>query len=367
MMQKKPWPSTPPKNIIIRMPNWLGDAVMATPLLDELRAAFPHSRLTVMCQANIAPLFENDVAIDEVFSFKKSSGWIRGHRPDIMNTLSLGKYDLGVLTTNSFSSAWWFFFGNVKNRLGYATNMRSILLNKAVSFPEKKETQHQVITYKMLLEPLGIPISDRDPRLYLAPQEVEAAKVRLQRQGAVYGKNTIIGINPGAAYGSAKCWLPDRFVAVSKRLLEDPNTYLVYFGDPAGAPLVKAICAELDSSRVINVAGETTIRELIALIDCCTVLLTNDSGPMHIAAALKTPLVALFGSTSDVKTPPYKQGTVIHKHVECSPCYKRECPIDFRCMTRISVDEVYDAILALACCPRCTSGGLPIIGASHSH
>ncbi len=340
---------------------------MATPLLDELRSTFPHARLTLMCQSNIASLFENDVAIDEVFSYKKSSGWIRGHRPDLIEELRFGKYDLGILTTNSFSSAWTFFMGKVKNRLGYATNFRSLLLNQAVPFPAKKEQQHQVLTYKMLLEPLGISVSAKEPRLYLSPEEIQAAKLKLEQYGLIGEKKTLIGINPGAAYGSAKCWLPDRFIAVSQRLLEDPNTYLVYFGDSAGAPLVKTIFDALDSNRVINLAGKTSIRELIALIDCCNVFLTNDSGPMHIAAALKVPLVALFGSTSAIKTPPYNHGTIIHKHVSCSPCYKRTCPIDFRCMTGISVDEVYDAVKVLTQQRRCCSGALPTIGASHAH
>src|SRR5690606_25793788 len=111
-------------------------------------------------------------------------------------------------------------------------------------------------------------------------------------------------------------------VAVTKKLLEDPDVHVMYFGDPTGAPLVHQICESLPE-RVIDLAGRTSIRELMALIKCCSAFLTNDSGPMHIAAALGTPLLALFGSTNEVKTGPYPQGEVIHKHVECSPCYKR--------------------------------------------
>ena len=155
--------------------------------------------------------------------------------------------------------------------------------------------------------------------------------------------HAVVGINPGATYGSAKCWLPERFREVTKRLLEQEDVYVVYFGDQATSSLVKEICQGLPA-RVINVAGLTSIRELAALIKLCDVLLTNDSGPMHIAAAVGTPLVALFGSTNEVVTGPYKTGKVIHKHVECSPCYQRVCPIDFRCMKRIEADEVLAAI-----------------------
>ena len=155
----------------------------------------------------------------------------------------------------------------------------------------------------------------------------------------------MIGINPGAAYGSAKCWLPERFRELTEKLLQNPNTRILYFGDKAGASLVNEICADLPD-RVINLAAQTTIRELMAYIQACHLFLTNDSGPMHMASALGTPLVALFGSTSDRYTGPYRGGKVIHKHVPCSPCYRRTCPIDFRCMTQIGVDEVYQTLQA---------------------
>lgn len=344
---KKQWPLTEPKNIIIRMPNWLGDLVMATPLLHDLKKKWPNASITAMCQSNVAALLEHDPHVNEIYKYKKPSGWIhRAKELDIIDTLQRGEYDLGILTTNSFSSAWWFWRGHVRNRIGFASNLRSFLLNKAVPFPEKKESQHQVITYKSLLEPMGIPISNTDPALYISEKEKVNAQQLLKSYNFSPDQHILIGINPGAAYGSAKCWLPDRFRSVTERLLEDPRIVILYFGDPAGAPLVNDICQGL-GERVINMAGKTSIREMMALIQECEVFLTNDSGPMHVASALGVPLVALFGSTSDIKTPPYKDGIVIHKHVECSPCYKRVCPIDFRCMKRIEVDEVYNTIMRL--------------------
>lgn len=335
------WPSEDPKNIIVKMPNWLGDLVMATPVLADLRARYPDARITAMSQSNVGSVLQHDPNINELFNYKRPSGWIP-HQPhmEIIDTLRRGQYDLGVLLTNSFSSAYWFWRGNVKNRIGYSGNLRSLLLNKDVPFPANKETQHLVITYKMLLETLGIPLSNSAPHLYITDEEMNKAQELLKKFGVVKGKNVLVGINPGAAFGSAKCWLPDRFQSVTRHLLENPNVYVVYFGDPAGTPLVNDICKDMPE-RVINLAGKTTLRELVALIKCCSIFLTNDSGPMHIAAALNIPLLALFGSTSDVKTGPYGIGQVLHKHVECSPCYKRVCPIDFRCMKRIEVDEVY--------------------------
>lgn len=326
------------------MPNWLGDVVMATPVLADLRSHFPNAKITAMCQSNVAGLLKNDPNVDEIFSFQRPSGWI--HRQDYRNILlplRHGNYDLGLLLTNSLSSAWWFWRGEVSHRIGFGNNFRSFLLDKAIPFPKDKESRHLVSTYKSLLEPIGIPQSNTAPRLYISEEEKQRARELFHMQG-IPDEAPIIGINPGAAYGSAKCWLPDRFKELTLRLLEDPTVRIVYFGDFAGAPLVNQICSGMPD-RVVNLAGKTSLRELISLISLCTVFLTNDSGPMHIAAALKTPLIALFGSTSAIKTGPYKHGDIIHKNASCSPCYQRTCPIDFRCMKAITVDEVYEALV----------------------
>ncbi len=340
-MSPHAWPKAPPKQIIVRMPNWLGDLVMATPILHDLRVQYPEAHITAMCQGGVGQLLAHDPNINEIFSYKKPSGWIhRGHPLEIIDTLKKGHFDLGVLLTNSYSSAWWFWQGHVENRLGYSNGLRNFLLNKTVKYSPDVEKQHLVITYKQLLAPLGIPVSDTPPRLYLSRTEQIHAHHLLEKHGIPFGRCVIVGINPGAAYGSAKCWLPERFQEVTHQLLKNPHVYVVYFGDNAGAPLVNDICANMPE-RVVNLAGKTNLRELMALIQSCSIFLTNDSGPMHIAAALNKPLLALFGSTNEIKTGPYPKGIVIHKHVECAPCYERVCPIDFRCMKRIGVDEVY--------------------------
>ncbi|MGC1878507.1 MAG: lipopolysaccharide heptosyltransferase II [Rhabdochlamydiaceae bacterium] len=335
--------SLAPRNIIVRMPNWIGDLVMATPVLRDLRKAYPEAHITAMCRSPICELLKEDPEIDELFCFSKASGFgRREERRNIIEKLRKGKYDLGILLTHSFSSAWWFWLGKIQNRLGYECNGRKLLLTHSLPFPQNLQNQHLVVTYKMLLEPLGIPVSDTPPRLYLSLKEMSDARTLLRQHGIPEGV-LIVGINPGATYGSAKCWLPERFREVTERLLRNRDVYIVYFGDQATTSLVKEICAGLPS-RVINLAGMTSLRELSSLISHCDVILTNDSGPMHIADAIGTPIVALFGSTSEVVTGPYRSGTLIHKHVECSPCYQRTCPIDFRCMKRIEADEVYEAI-----------------------
>ncbi len=332
------------KNIIVRMPNWIGDLVMATPILADLRRTYPDAKITAMCRAPVCDLIKEDPEVDEIFCFSKTSGFARrSDKKIVIEKLKMGKYDLGILLTHSFSSCWWFWQGRVSNRLGYDCNGRRFLLTKGARLPENIDRQHLVTTYKMLLQPLGIPVSDSHPTLYLSETEVSEAMLLLKQHG-VTEKSDLIGINPGATYGSAKCWLPSRFREVTEKLLLDPNIYIIYFGDQSTAALVKEICGGL-SSRVINLAGLTSLRELAALISLCSILLTNDSGPMHIADALGTPILALFGSTNEIVTGPYRTGKVIHKHVECSPCYQRKCPIDFRCMKRIDSEEVYQEIL----------------------
>jgi heptosyltransferase-2 len=336
--------SVHPKNIIVRMPNWVGDVVMATPVLKDLRDAYPEARITAMCRFPMGELLLESPDIDEIFSFTKTDRLVRRQeKKNILEKLRNGKYDLGILLPNTFSSAWWFWQGGVTYRLGYAAAGRSLLLTHPIEKSKNAENQHLISTYKDLLAPLGIPVTQTKPKLYLSEDEVSKIKNLLSRHG-VRSHHKIIGINPGAAYGSAKCWLPERFREVTTRLLEDKDKIVLYFGDLSTANLVKEICQGL-SLRVINMAGLTSLRELASLISICDVLLTNDSGPMHIAGAFGTPVVALFGSTSSVMTGPWTNGKVIQKHVTCSPCYRRTCPIDFRCMTQIGVDEVFQSIV----------------------
>jgi len=336
------------QKIIVRMPNWIGDLVMATPILADLRAHFPKAEITAMCRRPLSALLEKDPNVDELFSFSKSVGSIRrNEKRNVIEKLVKGRYDIGVILPNSLSSAWLFAQGSVKRRIGFKGNFRRLLLTDPLPFPKERKAQHLTLTYKALLKPLGIPISQTPPALFVASEEVAHAWEVLGRFGVDKGI-PLVGINPGAAYGSAKCWLPERFREVTEKILEtDKDLNILYFGDKSHESLIKEICQGLPG-RVINLAGVTNLRELMALTSLCRIFLTNDSGPMHIADALSTPLVALFGSTDEVVTGPYSQAKgVIHKHVACSPCFRRTCPIDFRCMKGIESDEVCQKIAAL--------------------
>lgn len=330
------------QNIIVRMPNWVGDLVMATPVLLDLRKHFPKASITAMCKHPMDELLWKEPALDELFCFHEMSSSFarREERRSVIAKLRAGHYDLGILLTNSFSSAWLFWQGNIPTRIGFSLHFRRWLLSHPQSVP--KEMLHQVDVYKKLLEPLGISHSSTSMRLVLTDQEKQIAQELLRQRG--YRKERpLIGINPGAAYGTAKCWLPDRFRALALKLIE-AGYFVLFFGDAGGAFWIRDLCQGLPS-EVLNLAGATTLRELAALIQECDVLVTNDSGPMHMAAALQTAVVALFGSTDPRRTGPLGEKVeVIQKQVPCSPCFKRTCPIDFPCMKQISVEEVFKRV-----------------------
>ncbi len=331
------------KKICVRMPNWLGDAVMGTPVLEDIKQAFSDASLTVLCHSAIKVLLEASPHIDDFIVFANNKKRDRHEKKRIYDELKRRAFDTGILLTRSFSSAWWFFRGNVKQRIGFRDHCRAPLLTDALKVPPNEEYEHQVITYKRLLEPLGIAISSTNPKLYLTPHEVEQARKTVAEYN-IHPGHLLIGINPGAAFGSAKCWPEERFKELVARLLIYPEVRIVFFGDSVSLPLVNSIVAPF-GNKVVNLAGKTTLRAFTALLSICNCLVTNDSGPMHVAAALATPLVAIFGSTNEIKTGPYGGGTIIHKHTLCSPCYLRTCPIDFRCMTSITCDDVFSAIL----------------------
>lgn len=315
---------------------------MATPLLSALKTRWPKTRVTVMILESLAPLFATDTRIDEILAFKKPQGFIKKmEATDIIERVREGNYEMAILLTNSFSSAWWFKRAGIKTLIGFG---RRWLLSHSLPFPPDYQKKHLVLSYLDLLKPLGIKSSSPSLELMISREEKENALAKVQ---SLLGPGQlVIGLNPGAAYGSAKCWPPASFRTLIQKLLQEPKISILVFGDQTQRALVQDITAGF-ATRVVNLAGKTDLRELLAFISVCHLFITNDSGPMHIAAALQVPLLALFGSTSDLMTGPYRTGEVIHKRVSCSPCYLRTCPLDFRCMKEITPEEVANKAFAL--------------------
>jgi heptosyltransferase-2 len=237
-------------------------------------------------------------------------------------------------------------------RYGYATDGRSVLLTEPVAVPDKSLHLHQVHYYWNLLKPLGLRGDPLEPELVVSEAEEDAMARRLADRG-IDKSSFVIGINPGSIYGGAKRWLPDRFADTAERLGQTirqshaRDVAVMIVGAKGEEALGHEIAKRL-SHRTVVLSGATTIRELMAAAKRCGLLLTNDTGPMHIASAMNVPVVAVFGSTDWRTTSPYGSAQAIVRHpVDCAPCLLRECPIDHRCMTRVSVEQVYEAAVKL--------------------
>lgn len=320
---------------------------MAMPVLSSLRKAYPLAKITAMALRAHASLLYKHPDIDEVFQFDRTDVFTRSSKKrNIVQKIRYGQHDLGVILPNSFSSAWLFWQGKVKRRIGYEGNLRNWLLTDSIPRSVQQSSHHMVVLYQLLLTSLSIPFMVTPPSIYVEPVEIEYGRNCFRTYG-IPEEATLLGINIGAAYGNAKCWPAKKFHLLAKKLMDhDPLVHLIFFGDQSIRMAVKEICSSLPK-RAINFAGLTTLRELAAMISLCNAFITNDSGPMHIADAVGTPVIAIFGSTCRYRTGPYRGGTIIHKETACSPCFSRTCPIDFRCMERISVEEVYNACVSL--------------------
>ena len=322
---------------MVRMPNWIGDAVMATPALAAIRRGFPQARLTVVANPLVAELFVHHPDCDHVLRFDKRSG--REGLGDLWRfalLLRRQRFDLAVLLQNAFEAAALAVLAGIPQRAGYRTEGRGLLLTHGVPAVDKKHGLHHVDYYLEMLHGLGLGSDDRRLRLAVTAEEAAAA-------AALLGPGAWVAINPGASYGAAKRWIPERFAAVADGLASEYGVRVVLTGGPGeveiGADIARAMQAE-----ALNLIGRTTVRELMAVLGRCRLVVTNDSGPMHIAAALEVPIVAVFGPTDHTTTSPAAAQCRIVRHpVECAPCMLRECPIDHRCMTRVTADDVLAA------------------------
>ncbi|HXY40181.1 MAG TPA: lipopolysaccharide heptosyltransferase II [Vicinamibacteria bacterium] len=321
------------ERLLVRAPNWVGDVVLALPALRDLRRAFPQARLTVLARPWVAELYG---AVREVDAVLES----HGHPHDV--AALCGRFDLSVLLPNSFAVALVAWRAGLAERWGYATDGRGPLLTRRCRVPPSVLGRSQVYYYRAMLEGLGL-ATEGPPDASLACPEPWAA----QAGALLADEGPWIGVNPGAFYGTAKRWPPERFAAAADLVARRLGAKVAIVGGAAERPLGLAIAGQLKAKALV-LCGETTLAALVGVLARLRLLLTNDSGPMHLAAALGTPLVAVFGSTDWRETAPVGgSATIVREDVTCSPCLLRECPIDHRCMTRVGVDRVASAALAL--------------------
>ena len=323
--------------VLVRMPNWIGDAVMATPALGAIRASFPAAQIVVVANPLVAELFTFHPDCSQVLRFDKQSahGGISGFW-HFCRTLRKERFDLAILLQNAFEAALMAVLAGIPRRAGYRTDGRGMLLTMGVAAVDKKHGMHHVDYYLHMLGQLGLSGGSRSPRLALMPVEEAWAVQHL-------GQGRWVAINPGASYGAAKRWIPERFAAVADGLVEEFGVRVVLTGGPGEVEIGRDIEHSMKSAP-LNLIGNTSVRELMAVLAHCRLVVTNDSGPMHVAAAFGVPIVAVFGPTDHKTTSPTSDNCrIVRKEVDCAPCMLRECPIDHRCMERLSAEEVLAA------------------------
>lgn len=373
--------TSPPERILVRGVNWLGDAVMTTPALRRLRETFPSAHITLLSPVKLSGLWLVHPSIDAVLVFGEGeSPW------QVAGRLRSERFQIGVALPNSARSALELWLARIPRRVGYGGGGRGWLLTQSVSprpgavrmrkrsVAEIRQlaggaagegtftphpADHHIHHYLHLLAALGCDPKPMAPELYVTGEEMETAR---QKFGLTGDGRPWFGLNAGAEYGPAKRWPAERFVAAAVELQRRTRCRWLLFGRGAELELTAGMAAQIQSTAqradpaethsVLNLAGKTSLRELCALLKVCRVLLTNDTGPMHVAAALGTPVVVPFGSTSPELTGPGLPGDSSHRLLKaaapCAPCFLRECPIDFRCMNSLGVNRVVRAVMEVA-------------------
>jgi len=335
--------------LLIRATNWVGDAIMALPALQAVRARFPDAQISVLALPYVADIFRGQGIADELISFNRGGehAGVRG-REKLAAELKVRKFETALLLQNAFDAAWIAWRAGIPERIGYGRDGRGLLLTKAIRVPRPGEIPaHEKYYYLELLRRAGwidsLP-EVREISLKVSDEQARAAEEKLRNFGSRAGR-TRIAVGAGASYGSAKCWPPERFAKALNQLRKERDADVILFGTPAEGAVSAAIQDGLEA-KAIDLTGKTQIAELPALLSRCTAFLGNDSGAMHVAAAVGLPVVAVFGPTDPFGTAPVTpRYTIVQEKPYCSPCFLRRCPTDHRCMTAIAPERVSAGVL----------------------
>jgi heptosyltransferase-2 len=321
--------------ILIRATNWVGDAIMALPALRAVRSRFADAEITILAKDYVAAIYKDQRVSDKIMFVNPKS--------DMVNEVRLQKFDAALLFQNAFGAAWLAWRARIPERIGYARDGRSVFLTKAVRTPVNGEIPaHEQYYYLELLRRAGwldsLP-SEEHITLDVPEAKRQRAEEFLCATGAEANRLRI-AIGAGASYGSAKCWPTDRFAELVNRLQAQSGTDVILFGTGSEAAVSSAIAAGM-KQLPIDLTGKTSIADLPALLSRCHLFIGNDSGAMHVAAAVGLPVVAVFGPTDPFGTAPVTpRCSIVQEKPYCSPCFLRRCPTDHRCMTRVTPDVV---------------------------
>lgn len=330
--------------IALRAPNWIGDAVMALPALAALRRAFAEDEVTLVGPGGVTALFAevHDAQPSRVLTLEGTSAGRTAR------ALAAGRFDRIVLFTNSFGSAWAARRAGIRERWGYGGRGRSLLLTRAVARPGRHERGHHADYYRVLAARVGATDGlDAAPRL-AASEATRAFSADTLARARVDATRPLAVLAPGAAYGHAKRWLPERYADVAARLVRERGMTVALTGADGDRDAGRAIeswlgtHAPVERPAVVNLIGAPGgVRGLIGLLALARLVIANDSGAAHVAAALRVPTVTIFGPTDERVSAPIGPGVALSHDVFCRPCMLRDCPIDHRCMKRITADTVY--------------------------
>jgi heptosyltransferase II len=332
--------------LLIRATNWVGDAILALPALRAVRAKFAQDEIAVLARPYVADIYRGQGICDRLIAYDQRGAHAGfGGRERLATELRSERFDLALLLQNAFDAAWLAWRAGIRERIGYARDARSLLLTNAVKVPRPGEIpEHEQFYYLELIRRAGWTESlAGEKSISLAVPTASRAKAEefvVASGGRPKGSALRVAIGAGASYGSAKCWPPERFAYVAEGLNAQFDADVILFGTAGEAGVTAAIASHMKHAP-IDLAGKTEIVDLPALLSRCDLFIGNDSGAMHVAAAVGLPVVAVFGPTDpDGTAPVTPKCTILQEKPYCSPCFLRRCPTDHRCMTRVSPDAV---------------------------
>jgi heptosyltransferase-2 len=330
------------RRIVIRSTNWIGDAIMTTPAVRSIRKNFPHAHITLLAKPWVMPVFQYSPYIDDIMHYDANGchSGLQG-KIQLIKDISARQFDTAILLQNAIEAAILTFCARIDRRIGFNTDARGMLLTHAVPISKDIKRIHQTQYYVKMLELAGIQNAGLNLELFIGTQDRVSA-YRFLKEINSSPEIRWIGLNPSATYGTAKQWFPQRFAQLADRIAKEYHAGILIFGGPKDRELGEQVC-EIMQMPAVNMAGQTTLGMAMALIQQCHAFITNDSGLMHIACALQTPLVAIFGSTNPITTGPIGPNShIVQVETPCSPCLLTECPEKHHiCMDGVSVDMVY--------------------------
>ena len=346
------------ERILVRGTNWIGDAVMSTPALQRLRTSFPGSRISLLATPLTCELFAASPLVDEVIPYRRREEGRQAFFRALAR-LRRSRFDVALLFQNAFEAALLTWLAGIPHRVGFAAQGRGPLLTHPLQRVTKG--RHQINDYLDIVAAgehlfLGEEFQPAEPApfpsLTAGEKEKTAATALLAGQGVAPGDRPLIALNVGATNSRAKCWPAERFAALAVRLADEKDAGILLIGGPGEVVAADEVAGLAKSPAVINLAGKTTLPELLGVLSQCSLLVSNDTGPAHIAAALGRPVLTIFGPTNEFETAPTgpRADLIRADGIECARCMHRDCPIDHRCMTRLAVEEVLAKARALTDC-----------------